>query len=109
MRALLESLYREHRQAAPPDRDPAAYVFAAVRNAAVDQLRRHAAAATMSESIFETRAFRGSPETSPDGAAEMDERDRLVRQAVDELPEAQREAVVTVPDDRLVLVRAPIQ
>ena len=123
MRALLESLYREHRQGlftlamsiarnqqmaedavheafvklygrtAPPAGDPAAYVFAAVRNAAIDQLRRRApcVGSATAESMFEGRR---SSQPSPDGAAMDEERDRIVQEAIEQLPDAQREAVV---------------
>ena len=121
MRALLESLYREHRQGfyslalsivrdpqaaedavheafarlcrrvVPPEGDAVAYIFAAVRNAAIDLTRRDSRPAATHESIFDERT---SKDGSPDGAAMVNERDRLLRQAVDELPDAQRQAVV---------------
>jgi RNA polymerase sigma-70 factor, ECF subfamily len=120
LRATLESIYREHRQGLftlalsivrnpvaaedavheafvrlcrrdrPPQADGVAYVFAAVRNAAVDVLRRRPAGA-VSASIFRERA---APQDSPEAAAMMRERDGLLRQAVEDLPDGQREAVV---------------
>lgn len=68
--------------------DADAYVFAAVRNAAIDQVRRARQAASLdqraADSIFE----------APDAPALRDEQARLVAAAVDALPDDQREAIV---------------
>ena len=79
----------------PPSGDPVAYVFAAVRNAAVDTRRRpRAVAGTVS--IFDL------PDPADDGRAVDEsagdgERDRRVADAVQQLPAEQREAVVLHP------------
>ncbi len=70
--------------------DPVPYVFAAVRNAAVDQMRRQNGAARRLESVS---IYNGLP-TDPAARAVSAEQHRLVREALDELPDAEREAVV---------------
>ena len=122
MRKLLETLYRQHRQGlytlalsitrrapaaedavqeaftrlcrrtVPPEGDAVAYVFAAVRNAALDQVRRGPREQSAEESIFDTLAAAAGG--SPDEAAMAAERDRVLRRAIDGLPEEQREVVV---------------
>ena len=71
--------------------DPVAYVFAAVRNAALDQVRRPRLAGPFdpaSESIFADAG------PGPQARAMLAERQRLVAAAVDALPLEQREAIV---------------
>lgn len=72
--------------------DADAYVFAAVRNAAIDQVRRAGHAASLdqaaADSIFEAGA------DVPGDEAQRDEQARLVARAVDALPDEQREAIV---------------
>lgn len=72
--------------------DAEAYVFAAVRNAAIDQERRaHPAAPldrTAAESIFEGR------DAGPEAGLLQSEQERLVADAVERLPDEQREAIV---------------
>lgn len=69
--------------------DPVTYVFAAVRNAALDHVRRSRVGQDVSAlSLFET------PECGPEQGAMFAERDRLVAQAIDTLPPEQREAIV---------------
>jgi RNA polymerase sigma-70 factor (ECF subfamily) len=86
-------------RARPADGSLVAYVFAAVRNAALDQVRRRGRLASHERSDpFDDRMaavsiFNGTPE-DPAAKAIDAERHRLIRQAVDELPEAEREAVV---------------
>ncbi len=72
------------------DGDPAAYLFAAVRNAAADQRRRRSAAgaALVGASIYNGRRLSTD---EPDRDAETDGR---VRRAVAGLPGEHREAVV---------------
>ncbi len=67
--------------------DLVGYVFAAVRNAAIDQLRKRPFAAAPA-SIFDGSAV------GPEVAVDQAEQFRLVRQAVEALPPEQREAVV---------------
>jgi RNA polymerase sigma-70 factor (ECF subfamily) len=83
--AVHEAIVRLCRSGKQPTGDAVAYVFAAVRNAAIDQNRR-----TGSVSIFDL------PEQSLDASSLVDdrERDRQVADAIDELPADQREAVV---------------
>lgn len=72
--------------------DPVAYVFTAVRNAALDQVRRLRLADRFPEevpdSIFDDRAM------GPEQYAIEDERRRLIAGAVDALGAEQRETVV---------------
>ena len=121
MQTLLERLYRDHRQGlftlalsivrepsaaedavheafvrlcrrpVPPTGDAAAYVFAAVRNAAIDLGRRRQAQPAIDASIFDNHPSKTVP---PDAPLLGEERDRLLRNSVDELPDEQRQAVV---------------
>lgn len=87
--AVQEAFARLWRSAARPTGDLVPYVFAAVRNAAVDQVRRQEpSAAGESASIFN-----GLP-PDPESAAITAEEHRLVREAVDALPDHQREAII---------------
>ena len=121
MRASLERIYRRHRQGlytlslsitrcpsraedavqeafarlwqsgARPSGDPVAYVFAAVRNAAVDQLRHRGPEEFGPDppvSIFDGRA------ADPASAAADAERAEAARRAMEALPVDQREVVV---------------
>ena len=83
--AVHEAIVRLCRSGKSPTGDPVAYVFAAVRNAAVDQNRKPG-----SVSIFELP----EPSHEASSAVEKLERDRMVADAIEELPEDQREAVV---------------
>lgn len=122
MRAELEQVYRQHRQALfslaltitgcsslaedsvhdafarllrraeslPTDLVP--YVFAGVRNAAVDQKRSGRRVQTAPESLFEQQAD-AKTDIAIDGLIEAEERLDLQR-AIDSLDEASREIVV---------------
>jgi len=72
--------------------DPDAYVFAAVRNASIDQVRRaHRPAKSDSparDSIFDDRAV------DPQAGTLRTEEQSLVADAVEALPDEQREAIV---------------
>jgi len=68
--------------------DLVGYVFAAVRNAAIDQLRKRPFAAEAPASIFDGSAV------GPEAAADRAEQFRLACRAVEALPAEQREAVV---------------
>ena len=68
--------------------DETVYVFASVRNAAVDHVRQRGDSAITPASIFNGHA------PDPRDTELAAERERLLRRAVDELPEEQREAVV---------------
>lgn len=75
---------------ARPEGDLVPYVFACVRNAAIDQMRRQDPAITGAESIS---IYNGLP-ANPEDSAITAEDHRALRDAVDTLPETQREAVV---------------
>jgi len=75
--------------------DPDAYIFAAVRNAAIDQSRRAQANGRLKEKIAMS-LFDMNQEDSEDprSKAECDEEQRLIAAEVDGLPDESREAVV---------------
>jgi RNA polymerase sigma-70 factor (ECF subfamily) len=86
--AVHEAFARLCRRAPDQARSESAYVYAAVRNAALDYRRRNRSVPSAAEALFNGGWLR-------DGvSAEERERDQLIRKAVDELPEEQREAVV---------------
>ncbi|MCX5682877.1 MAG: sigma-70 family RNA polymerase sigma factor [Planctomycetota bacterium] len=123
MKSVLEQVYREYRQglftlalaitrcphraedavqeamarlwqSTELPRDPVPYVFSAVRNAALDQLRRAAARHRLeSVSIFEGLPDPAGPD-NPETSAISAEQHALLKRAVDALPPAEREAVV---------------
>lgn len=70
--------------------DPVAYVHAAVRNAAIDQLRGDSSVVVSPQSIF----AEAGDEADPVVAVCDKERDRLIRRAVEDLPDDQRQVVV---------------
>ncbi len=74
------------------DGDMTAYVFAAVRNAAMDQVRQRGRAPVTVETVFDHAA--AAPEIGPELTALDSERDRLIRNALEALPDDQREIVV---------------
>ena len=88
--AVQEAFGRLWRLRKPPSGELVPYVFAAVRNAAVDQMRRNAGLIQPPEdvSIFDARA-----EDPAAGVLDAEQRD-LVRQAVEALPDEQRQAIV---------------
>jgi RNA polymerase sigma-70 factor, ECF subfamily len=83
--AVHEAIVRLYKTNKSPTGDPVAYVFAAVRNAAVDQNRKGG-----SVSIFDL----AEPSQEASSALDDSERDRMVADAIEELPVDQREAVV---------------
>jgi len=87
--AVQEAFARLWRSGARPAGDAVAYVFAAVRNAAVDQGRRAAAETAVDPASI----FNGLP-ADPAQAVLDAERHARVRDAVETLPQAEREAVV---------------
>lgn len=118
VREILEQLYREHRQglftlaltvtrcphraedavqeamarlcrAPAPPRDPVPYVYAAVRHAAIDQLRRGAA-----RERAESASIYGGRAADPQADVIAAEQHARLRRAVDALPQPEREAVV---------------
>jgi len=120
LRRELEGVYREHRQGLftlalsitrcssraedavqdaferlwrlrrPPHGALVPYVFAAVRNAAIDQMRRNAGLVQPPE---EMSIFDGRAEDPAAGALDRERQD-LVRKAVESLPDEQRQAII---------------
>lgn len=90
--AVHEAFARLCRRDRLPEGDPTAYVFATVRNMAIDWLRGPRRREAGHETIFENTRAQDTP--SPLQAAVADERDRMVREAVDRLPDDQREVLV---------------
>ncbi|MBI1368722.1 MAG: sigma-70 family RNA polymerase sigma factor [Planctomycetes bacterium] len=88
--AVHEAFVRLCRSTSQRSGDPVAYVFASVRNAAIDQLRRRPKDRSES-SIF---AAPVSPAATPMHEAADAERDRLVREALEQLPDDQRQVIV---------------
>jgi len=89
--AVHEAFARLCRKTGAPHGDAASYVFAAVRNAALDQVRRRRADAPTPDGLFD---MEGREDGDPVLRASEAERDELLRAALDELPERQREVVV---------------
>jgi RNA polymerase sigma-70 factor (ECF subfamily) len=87
--AVQDAFARLWKSQARPDGDLVPYVFAAVRNAALDQLRRQEPMATAEPASI----FNGLV-SDPASEAITAEEHGLVRRAVDALPEPEREAVV---------------
>ena len=87
--AVHDAFARLYRAGTRAPADPAAYVFAAVRNAAIDQVRRSPpSAAEERASLF------ALPQDDPAHQALAAERERSVARAMGTLPPDQREAVV---------------
>lgn len=87
--AVQEAFARLWSRGVRPTGDPVAYVFAAVRNAAIDQVRRQPADRPREPASI----YNGLP-PDPAHQAVTREQHRAVREAVEALPEAQRESVV---------------
>ncbi|MEM9345549.1 MAG: sigma-70 family RNA polymerase sigma factor [Planctomycetota bacterium] len=90
--AVHEAFVRLAKQKGPPDGDATAYVYKAVRNAALDQYRRRKARPAPTNnpvSLFQTPS-----QDDPGHAAETNETQAMLMQAIDNLPEDEREAVI---------------
>jgi RNA polymerase sigma-70 factor (ECF subfamily) len=87
--AVHDAFARLCRTAHRPTGDLTAYVFAAVRNAAIDICRRSPPGTV---SIFETEG--DSPEPSPAAQVAEHERDQLVRRELEKLPDAQKQVIM---------------
>jgi RNA polymerase sigma-70 factor (ECF subfamily) len=87
--AVQEAFARLWKSQARPGGDLVPYVFAAVRNAAIDQVRRQDAVAGAQPASI----FNGLPADPPSETITAEEH-RMVREAVESLPDEQREAVV---------------
>ena len=88
--AVHEAFVRLCRRGFSETSDPVAYVFAAVRNAALDQIRRMRSAGTngkLHDSIFAANG-------RADERAISCEQQEMVASAIEMLPEEQREALV---------------
>ncbi len=85
---MQEAFARLWRSKRPAEADMVPYVFAAVRNAAIDQLRRSRRPAGVPVSIF------NGAEARPEERAIDAERRRFVAEAMYALPAPQREAIV---------------
>jgi RNA polymerase sigma-70 factor (ECF subfamily) len=88
--AIHDAFARLSRGTSQADRDPVAYVFAAVRSAAIDQFRRSKPGANgkLPDSIFADASI------DPASQAIRAEQDRYIVTAVGQLPAEQREIVV---------------
>ncbi len=91
--AIHEAFSRLCRVGLKTDRDDRSYVFAAVRNAAVDQIRRGDRARPAAEGLFD-RLHQDTTETRPEQAMMERERDHQLQSALDELPDDARQCVV---------------
>jgi len=89
--AVQEAFARLCRRRGEPPARAVPYAFAAVRNAAIDQLRRRPPDRADGH---DASIFNGSPPPGPAAAAADAEITRLLREAVGELPEGDREVVV---------------
>ena len=91
--AVQDAFSRLWRTSKAPRGELVPYVFAAVRNASIDQMRRNP---SMMQSTEQTYIFDGQQDqvAGPLAMAVDLERQEIVRQAVEELPEEQRQAVV---------------
>jgi RNA polymerase sigma-70 factor (ECF subfamily) len=88
--AVHEAIVRLCRAGKTPGGDPVAYVFAAVRNAAIDQKRRLGGVDASAVSIFDV----AEPSQAPDNTLHDGERDKMMADAIDQLPADQRDALV---------------
>ncbi len=85
--AVHDAMVRLWRSGARPKGDRVAYVFASVRNSALEIVRRRRPSQAM-ESLFV------DPQADPAAAAVDAEQQQSARQAVEALPDGQRQAVV---------------
>ena len=90
--AVHEAFARLARQKGPPDGDATAYVYRAVRNAAIDQARRRKARPTPTDDT--ASLFKTPSQDDPRHAAEMNETQAMMMRAIDNLPDDERDAVV---------------
>ena len=86
--AVHDAFVRLWRSQRKPKGDSVAYVFASVRNAALQQARRRRRPVALAESVF------GSRSSDPASVAIDTEQRQLVRRALEALPIRQRQVVV---------------
>lgn len=91
--AVHDAIARMVRLAEPPDGDATAYAYRAVRNAAVDQVRRRAANPAPPVEPERAGLF-ADPGPTAEAALEQAERDRHLADAVEALDGPQREVVL---------------
>lgn len=92
--AIQSAFERLCRMTTAPDGDMVSYVYASVRNAARDALRADRRAARNRESIFNGFVPPTADVSAPDDQILTAERDQILRKAVHEMDEADREIVV---------------
>lgn len=90
--AVHEAFARLARQRDQPSGDAPAYVYKAVRNAAIDQLRRREVRPAPTD--HEASLFIAPKEYDPGQRAEASEARNMLMKAIDNLPADEREAVV---------------
>ena len=77
-----------------PDGSIVSYVFAAVRNAALDLVRSNRRASKVRETIFNGFLHKVSESATPVDGLLTRERDQILRLAIDQLHEDDREVIV---------------
>lgn len=87
--SVQSSVTEEQLTSAPLNEQLVAYVFAAVRNAAIDAGRKQQTQKKLAESIFQMRASK-----STDGLSENNDRSEMLRKAVEALEQPAREVVI---------------
>lgn len=92
--AIQSAFERLCRTSAVPDGDLAGYVYASVRNSARDVLRADRRAIRQRDSIFNGFVPPSSELETPDDHVLTAERDEILREAVHEMEESDREVVV---------------
>lgn len=90
--AVHEAFARMAGRGSPPAGDATAYAYKAVRNAAIDQARRRQA--RPSPTPDNASLFVAPQSEQPDHAAQANETQRMLMNAIDNLPGPEREAVV---------------
>lgn len=90
--AVHEAFARLAKQRDRPAGDALAYVYKAVRNAAIDQTRRRQARPILTDDL--ASLFQTPTKDRPDQQAQTSEIQTMLMQAIDKLPTDEREAVV---------------
>jgi len=90
--AVHDAVVRLAKTTSAPEGDAVAYVFRSVRNAAIDQLRKRGR--SREQSIEQSTGVFASAEPQPEAQMMASEQKTQLMQAVDSLPDAQRQAIV---------------
>lgn len=90
--AVHEAFVRMAKQPQKPTGDAAAYAYRAVRNAAIDQARRRKTRAKPAEEI--ASLFVAPEQDDPSWSAQRNETQAMLKRAIDELPDNERELVI---------------